>query len=323
MDVFVTGATGQLGRSTIPLLLRAGHRVRGLARSESNLETIRAMGAEPVPADLFDVESLRPAVRSADAILHLATRIPPVMRAGWRSAWRENDRIRRDGTRNLVDAALAEGIQAVLYPSVTFLYPDSGDRWIEAGLTPRSTPMLQSTLEAEAEVDRFARAGGRGVVLRFGAFYGPDSPATEAQMALARRGFSPIPGAPQAYLSSIWIPDTGSAVATALERAPAGLYDVVDDEPMRREEVVGVLARAMGKPRLRSVPPALFSLMAPAVGRMLMRSQRVSNHAFKQATGWQPAVAGARIGLPLLVSGTWSSRSEPDTLPSIRARGQM
>lgn len=318
MDVFVTGATGQLGRSTVPLLVQAGHRVRGLARSERNIETIRAMGAEPLPADLFDLESVRTAMKGADAVLHLATRIPPVMRAGWRSSWRENDRIRRDGMRNLVDAALAEGVGTVLYESVTFVYPESGDRWIEAGVTPRPAAVLQSTLDAEDEVARFTSAGGRGIVLRFGVFYGPDSPATETQMTMARRGFSPIPGSPGAYLSSIWIPDTGSAVVAALERAPAGVYDVVDDQPVPREEVVGVLARALGKPRLRAIPPLLFRLMAPAVADLLTRSQRVSNRRFKEATGWQPSVPNARIGFPLLVSGAWSSRSEPGALPSIR-----
>lgn len=318
MDVFVTGVTGQLGRSTVPLLLKAGHRVRGLARSERNIETIRAMGAEPLPANLFDVPSLRRAMRGADAVLHLATRIPPVMRAGRRSAWRENDHIRREGTHNLVEAALAEGVGTLLYESVAFVYPDSGDHWIEAGVTPRPAAVLQSTLDAEDEVARFTGAGGRGIALRFGAFYGPGSPATETQLAMARKGFSPIPGSPRAYLSSIWIPDTGSAVVAALERAPAGVYDVVDDEPMPREEVVRVLADAMGKARLRRVPPWLFRLMAPAVADLLTRSQRVSNRRFKEATGWQPSVPNARIGFPLLVSGAWQSRSEPGALPSIR-----
>jgi nucleoside-diphosphate-sugar epimerase len=96
------------------------------------------------------------------------------------------------------------------------------------------------------------------------------------------------------------------------------VYDVVDDEPMPREEVVRVLADAMGKARLRSVPPWLFRLMAPAVADLLTRSQRVSNRRFKEATGWQPSVPNARIGFPLLVSGAWQSRSEPGALPSIR-----
>ena len=167
--VFVTGATGVLGRATIPQLLASGYTVRALARSEENDAAIRALGAEPVRADLFDPDWLREAVAGADAVLHLATRIPPSSDMRRRSAWAENDRIRAEGTKNLVDAALEAGVGVFVYPSFAFVYPDSGDVWIEAASTSIDpTDILHSTIAAERAVARFAEGGRRGVSLRLG-----------------------------------------------------------------------------------------------------------------------------------------------------------
>src|SRR5919107_3263882 len=124
--LFVSGATGVIGRATVPRLLASGFTVRALSRGEANDATIRALGAEPVRANLFDPSSLREAVAGADAVLHLATRIPPSSDMRHRSAWVENDRIRAEGTKNLVDAALQVGVRAFVYPSFGFVYPDSG-----------------------------------------------------------------------------------------------------------------------------------------------------------------------------------------------------
>src|ERR671917_1534478 len=113
--VFVSGPTGVLGRATIPELLASGHTVRALSRGEASDAAIRALGAEPVRGDLFDPDSLRQAVAGADAIFHLATRIPPSSELRRRFAWVENDRIRAEGTKNLVDAALATGAGVFVY----------------------------------------------------------------------------------------------------------------------------------------------------------------------------------------------------------------
>jgi uncharacterized protein YbjT (DUF2867 family) len=79
METFVTGATRVLGRPVVQILVAAGHRVRALSRSEENGAELRKLGAEPVPANLFEVKSLKPALSGSDAILHLATRIPATM----------------------------------------------------------------------------------------------------------------------------------------------------------------------------------------------------------------------------------------------------
>src|SRR5262249_48258283 len=106
MNIFITGATGVLGRIVTRLLVDSGHSVRALARNSTSDLRLRDAGVQPVRASLFDLSSLRTALRDCDAILHLATRIPAPADAPRREAWKENDRIRAEGTRNLVDAAL-------------------------------------------------------------------------------------------------------------------------------------------------------------------------------------------------------------------------
>lgn len=315
--VFVTGATGVLGRAVVPALVEAGYQVRGLARSEGNATILRRLGAEPVRADLFDAGSLRGALVGCGAVLHLATRIPPTREALRPAAWAENDRIRVEGTRALVDAALAAGIATCIYPSVVLVYPDSGAHWIDAATTALApTPLLRSTLVAEAEVARFAATGRRGIVLRMGLFYGPRAATTAETLRLARRGVAAVFGSADGYQPSIWTDDAAAAVVAALRVTPAGTYDVVDDEPLRRGAVAAALAQAVGRRRLLRPPAWLLRLAGGPAAESLLRSQRVSNRRFRAASGWAPGVPNARAGWARLAA----ERDEPDDAPPRRGR---
>ncbi|MCD6058304.1 MAG: NAD(P)-dependent oxidoreductase, partial [Thermomicrobiales bacterium] len=282
--VFVSGATGVLGRATVPQLLASGHTVRALSRSEGNDAAIRVLGAEPVRGDLFDPDSLRQAAAGANAIFHLATRIPPSSDLRRRSAWVENDRIRAEGTKNLVDVALTTGAQVFVYPSFAFVYPDSGDAWIDAVSTPVApTDILLSTIAAEREVARFAESGGRGISLRLGALYGSDLASTREQLRLARRGISVFGSPPEAFTPTIWIGDAASALVAALNRAPSGLFDIVDDEPVRQRQLKTALAQAAGRRRTLSLPAWIVRMMAGPAADLFTRSLRISNRRFRDA----------------------------------------
>jgi nucleoside-diphosphate-sugar epimerase len=302
--VFVTGATGVLGRATVPQLLASGYTVRALSRGEASDATIRALGAEPVRGDLFDPDSLSRGLAGADAVLHLATRIPPSSEMRRRSAWVENDRIRAEGTKNLVNAALEGGTRVFVYPSFAFVYPDSGDAWIDAASTPVDPiDILHSTIAAERQVARFAaEAGRRGVSLRLGFLYGSDLPSTREQLQLARRGLSMFGSAPQVFTPTLWIGDAASALLAAIDRAPSGLYDIVDDEPLRQQQLKSALAGAAGRRRVLSLPTWLVRMMAGPAGEAFTRSLRISNRRFREATGWAPAVRNAVAGMALVGS---------------------
>ena len=119
---------------------------------------------------------------------------------------------------------------------------------------------------------------------------------------MARRGLAMILGPRHAYLPQIWVDDAAAAVVAALRDAPAGIYNVVDDEPLTRGDVAGVMALAVGRRRL-FVPPILVARLI--TGRHVLpltRSQRVSNRRFKETTGWAPRVPNAREGWGLIAA---------------------
>jgi nucleoside-diphosphate-sugar epimerase len=204
-----------------------------------------------------------------------------------------------------VDVALAAGVTTFVYPSVVFVYGEGGAQWQDAATTPPAVDprgVLVSTLDAEAEVARFAAGGGHGVSLRMGGFYGQTS-TTDELLGLARRfGLLPLPGPVGGYVPTIWVEDAAAAVIAALERAPSGVYDVVDDEPLTRAEFADTVAQLVSRRRVRRLPSALFRLLAPAALEALGPGRRVSNRRFKEATGWQPAVPGVRAGLQRLAA---------------------
>jgi 2-alkyl-3-oxoalkanoate reductase len=293
MRLFVTGGTGALGRPVLGLLTERGHAVRALARDERADDVVRELGAEPVRGDVFDPESLGRGVAGCEAVLHLATRIPPGRHSAELAEWAENDRIRTEGTRSVVDAALAAGVSVLVYPSVVYVYPDRGDEWVDAATPTDAAGPARSTLAAEQEVARLSERGGRGVVLRMGMFIGPSAASSMQLLAAAAEGHAVLAGPDGAYQPAIWMDDAAEAMLAAVERAPAGVYDVVDDEPLTRAELGLALAAAAGRPGplIRPNPPT-----GPVV-EVLSRSLRVSNRRFKEATGWAPTVPNAREAL--------------------------
>ncbi len=132
MRIFLTGATGVIGRRVVPDMIAAGHDVTAQARSDGKAELLRAMGARTARLDLLDAPAVRKAVRGHDAVVNLATHIPSTsvaMVLPW--AWRENDRLRRDASAILAEAAAAAGAARFVQESFAPTYPDSGDRWID------------------------------------------------------------------------------------------------------------------------------------------------------------------------------------------------
>ena len=300
MKVFVAGATGVLGKRAVAQLVAAGHAVTGVARSEEKAALVRSLGATPVRVDLFDPAAVKGAVDGHDVVINLATHIPPLSKAALPGAWSENDRIRSEASKNLVDAALATGASRYVQESIAFMYPDSGDQWLDEDVTPDPPGLGGSVLEAEGHARRFAEGGGTGVVLRFGQFYAPEASHTIAMVKAAKRHIAPVLGPKDGYVSMIDADDAASAVVAALG-APSGTYNVTDDEPVTRDEFASIAADAMGVKRARSLPAGLAK-MTGKNARFMMRSQRVRNQRFKEATGWAPSHRSLREGWPAVTA---------------------
>lgn len=297
MKIFLTGGTGVVGTRAVPALVAGGHDVTAVARGEAKAHLVRSMGAAPVAVDLFDPDQVKAAVTGHDVVVHLATSIPPLSKASGKDAWTMNDRLRREASAHMVDAALAAGASRYVQESICFPYVDAGDRWIDEDAAIDFGPAAFSGAgTAESATARFASGGGAGVVLRFGQFYASDSTHTRTFTRSVRWHINPFIGAPDAYSSFIHADDAGSAAEAAL-RASSGIYNVSDDEPLTRVDAGRAVATALGKRRPLMLPRVLQAL-APASAKPLAKSLRISNARFKASTGWAPAHPSIRGSWP-------------------------
>ena len=139
-------------------------------------------------------------------------------------------------------------------------------------------------------------AARTGVILRFAALYGPD-PLLRDMLRAIKKGWSPLPGAPSAYVTSLWQGDAAAAVVAALG-VPSGTYNVAETEPMRRGDWVASLAEAAGLPSPKPFPRWITKLVGGTAAALLARSQRISNAKLREASAWRPRYANAATAWP-------------------------
>jgi nucleoside-diphosphate-sugar epimerase len=306
--IFVAGATGVLGRRAVALLLQAGHEVTAVGRTPEKRQLLDRLGARAIGVDLFDPAAVRRAVRGAEVICNLATAVPPGIRGLLLWSWRAMDRIRRQVSANLVDAALAtDTAQRVVQESFAPIYADAGDWWVDEASVVRTARYDRSVLDAEAQAERFTSAGRIGVVLRFGLFYGPGDGFTLQVVEGVRRGWFPLFGRPEGYWSWAAHEDAAAAVVAGLG-VPAGIYNVGEDEPMRRRDLANGMARLLrvGPPRFL---PRWAAHLGGAVGETLARSLRISNRKLKRASGWAPKYPSALDGFRVIISASGTAHN--------------
>jgi nucleoside-diphosphate-sugar epimerase len=306
VKVLVAGATGVIGRRLVPQLLGAGHDVTAMVRSEDAARAAQGTGARHVRADALNAQGTMRAVAQAapEVLVHQLTSIPA--RIDPRRLERDfavNDRLRGEGTRNLVAAAQECGARRVIAQSVAFAYAPG-----PPGTIHRESDPLISDEQASKSFRRSARAlrelesavlGAGGVVLRYGYFYGPGSAiARNGSMGedVARRRV-PVVGRGTGVWSFIHIDDAAAATVAALDRAPSGAYNVVDDDPAPVSDWLPAFAAALGAPKPLRAPALLARLAAGSYGVMVMTSaQGASNELAKAELGWAPAYPSWREG---------------------------
>jgi nucleoside-diphosphate-sugar epimerase len=284
VKVFLTGATGVMGLSAIRALNEAGHTVVGLARSAGKATLVAQMGAQPHIGDLYDRDNLLDGMRGCDAVCNLATHVPVGTAALRPGAWAANDRIRTEGSRVVIDAARRAGVGRVVQQSLSFVYGDHGDNWIDEHGQTDITRFAEPIVVAESHVGDFARNDGDGVSLRFGLITGPDG--NSAWLLKRARAGKPIGMGPRDGWCHVIHPyDVGTAVAAALV-VPSDTYNV-GAEPIKRKDLVDVYAHAAGRREGKFYSPLVMKLAGQKV-ELLTRSQRVSSQRFCDRTGWHP-----------------------------------
>lgn len=310
MRVFVAGASGVIGKHLLPALVDAGHDVTGLTRSPEKANAIRAAGAEAVVADMLNRGELTAAVAAArpDAVVHHGTDLsllddPKVAgnprRLG--SAYEANDRLRIDGTANLVAAAEAAGVKRIVAQSISFSYtPGPGLRGEDDPLNVKAPAPFDKSVAALQALERAVLgAKAAGLALRFGFWYGPDTSfgldGTTAQMVNKRR--YPVIGSGSGVFSFVHVDDVVGATIAALERGERGVYNVVDDDPAPMHEWLPAYAAALGAKPPRRIPLWLARLVAGRFMAMMTTAMPgVSNEKAKRELDWRPRWPSWRSG---------------------------
>ena len=305
MRVFVAGASGAIGRPLIPKLIAAGHEVTGMTRSEASAAELRGGGASASVVDVFDADALRAAMSEAapEVVVHQLTDLPARMNFRSKHLYTGTNRLRTEGTRNLIRGARAAGAGRFVAQSIAFAYrPDGGPVKSEDDpLLDDAPPPFASGVQALHELDELVLGteGLDGLVLRYGFFYGPGThygaDGTITQDVRRRR--MPIVGGGTGVFSFIHVDDAADATVAAVERGSPGIYNIVDDEPAPMREWVPALAEAAGAKPPRRVPAWLARLIGGRqAADFALELRGASNERAKRELGWQPAHPSWRSG---------------------------
>lgn len=305
MRIFVAGATGVIGRRLVPMLVEAGHEVTGMTRSKRKQELVREMGAEPAIADVFDVMRLRDVMQQADpeVIVHQLTDLPQALdprKAEEQTAG--NDRVRTEGTANLVTVANSTNARRIVAQSIAFAYGPGGPRAKdeEEALFDDAPEPWKRSVHALRYLERMVTGSEmEGIVLRYGFFYGPGSAyASEGSLATqVRRRRFPLVGDGEGIFSFVHVDDAASATVAAIERGWPGIYNIVDDDPAAMRDWLPAYAELLGAKRPRRVPTWLARLVAGWYATYLATEVRgASNQRARRELGWTPRYPSWRQG---------------------------
>ncbi|WP_210481275.1 NAD(P)-dependent oxidoreductase [Naasia sp. SYSU D00948] len=291
MRVLLAGASGTLGRALVPQLLAAGHEVVGITRSKPSADRLRARGAEAIVADVLDRDALLAAVRGqrADAVMNQLTALstPPLRY----ESMRMTNRLREEGTANLLEAASLVGARRALTQSIVFGY---GYRRHHSGPVDETAPFgvpeqlpvdpIHAAL-ASTERQVFSTPGIEGIALRYGLFYGLDG--REMQRMLRRR-MLPV-STWEGVVPLVHHEDAASATVAALERGVPGHAYNVAAAPASWRHHLETAARALGAPAPLVLPPWLLRIALPYPAELMTRMDlRVSTERAARELGWTP-----------------------------------
>lgn len=292
--VFVAGGSGTIGVPLVRALVQAGHQVTAQTRSPEKQRALAALGATPVVADALDPAALADAMRDARPthVIHQLTALPKdgVRKTADLAA---TNRLRIDGTRNLLAAAIDAGARRIIVGSFAPMQ----------GITPDMPADVRAVAAAVASMESQVLDANRArqidaIVLRYGLFYGPGNPATQKMIAMARRRMLPALREDRGLLPLIHLDDAVRATIAALDRGtPGSIYPIVDDRPVSMSELVRALADYAGAPRPLAIPAWVPRLLAPFLAVMFTVRLSLSNETSKNELGWRLLYPTIKEGL--------------------------
>jgi len=306
MRVFLAGASGAIGRPLIDRLVADGHQVSALTRSPERQARLRARGVDAVVGDVLDRRTLTELVATAapEIVISQLTDLPHRFSPrALQRAYGANDRVRRDGTLSLLEAGRRCGARRIVVQSIGFWYePSSAVLATEEDALWLDAPdPLSHSVRAVIDMERSVQqaSGIEGIVLRYGTFYGPGTwYAGDGDIAeqVRRRRF-PMVGAGEGVQSFVHVQDAATATVHALAHGAAGVYNVVDDEPLAQREWLTLYARALGAPPPRRVPVWLARQAVGATSvAYVTRMRGASNARARRGLDWTPRYESVRTG---------------------------
>ena len=311
MRVFVAGTSGAVGSRLLPLLVSAGHAVVGLTRTSAKADAIRRGGGEAAVADAFNRAAIVEAVVVAkpDVIVHEMTSSAANDLRRFDRSFSVTNRLRTEGLQNLLAAAKQAGTPRIVVQSFCgWPYARIGGqvKSEEDPLDPEPPRELRRTLEAIRYLESAVTGSPdiEGVVLRYGAFYGPGTGLLDGlTIDQLRRRRVPLIGDANGWWSLLHIDDAAAATATAVERGAPGIYNIVDDEPAPVREWLPAVAAMLGARPPRHIPKWLARIAAGEhIVAMMTEARAGSNAKAKRDLSWQPVHSSWREGFAEVLS---------------------
>jgi 2-alkyl-3-oxoalkanoate reductase len=305
MKVFVAGASGAIGRQLVPLLVETGHEVVGTTTSPQKAAALRSLGAQPVFLDVLDAEAVGRTVSEAEpeVVVHEATALAAVARGlrKFDETFAQTNLLRTEGTDNLLAAAKAVDARKFIaqsYAGWPYARDGAAVKDEEAALDPTPPSNAKESMAAIRYLEERVVAAN-GIVLRYGAFYGPGTSFAEdgESIEVIRKRAWPIVGDGDGFASFIHIEDAARATVAAIERGRPGIYNIVDDDPAPASAWLPYAAEVVGAKPPRHVPFWLGKLVAgEMIAAMMVEGRGASNAKAKRELGWQPLYPSWREG---------------------------
>jgi len=320
MKIFMTGATGVLGRRVASNLLAEGHEVKALCRSVQNYQDLEKAGVKPVWGNIYDPEQLQKITMGEEAIIHLASNVPVNSQKLKREDWFENDLLRERGTDNLAQAGVRNGVKLFLAPGLMLAYGDQKGKWVneKSPLSSKVPPDIQSAIRMEEIVQHYVRKQGLpAVVVRLGILYAEDSAHTLDLIHQLQSGTAAIVGKGETYLNLIHADDAAKAIASVVRRYSihiGSVYNISDGNPVTAKEYIDFLAGRIGVKEVKAmnILSAWINLGKDQV-KASQLSFRAKNDLAAQKLKWVPVFSDYKVGLTHIVAslagGKWAKNA--------------
>ena len=308
MRVFVTGATGFVGKAIVKALLHRKHEVLGLVRDAQKAKSLEQLGVTLVVGDMLQPASYENVVPTVDGVIHAAQY--PIQGRFTKQKVGQMEQADILMTRTLAQACLQHDKKFV-YTSSTLAYGDHADKWISEQDALHAPPIAEGHEQLAKELLTLHQEKHlRVIIIAPGWVYGPGGLFKQSFYDTQQKGQLRVFGAGKNYWSPIHVDDLAAAYALAVESEAYGeVYNVADNQPLPQREIVNLFTDALGVKRVGSMPPWVLKLLlgGPLVDSLVI-SFRIKNDKAKQGLSWQPHYSTFKDGIPVVAKELQASK---------------